>query len=185
MKYSMLFFALLFTAVSVFAQTKQFTREGHIHFFSDGVVEDIEANNYQVTSVIDLLNNKIAFSLQMKGFEFENALMQEHFNEKYVESDKFPKATFEGTFIAETPISTEQDASYPINVVGKMNIHGMENPVSAKGTFISKNGILSGTAEFDITLADYGIKIPGVVKDNIAETVRITVNSPYQAMPEK
>jgi polyisoprenoid-binding protein YceI len=106
--------------------------------------------------------------------------MQEHFNEKYVESDKFPKAQFKGSFTSEKAIDLSKDGEYNVTVKGTMSLHGVDKPVETKGTFTVKGGKLSGKAEFNLKLADYGIVIPGVVKDNIAEVVKVTVDAQYE-----
>jgi polyisoprenoid-binding protein YceI len=176
------FFAIaigVLTTSAGFAQ-KQFTRSANISFFSDTPMEKIEATNQQATSVVELEKNEMVFSVLMKSFEFEKALMQEHFNEKYVESDKFPKAQFKGTYKAEKAIDLKKDGTYPVTVSGTMNMHGVDKEVKATGTFTVKGGKLSGKSEFNLKLADYNINIPGVVKDNIAEQVKITVDATYE-----
>jgi polyisoprenoid-binding protein YceI len=176
------FFAafLLMVSTQVQAQDKYFTREGHVRFFSKAALEDIEANNYQVTSVVVPETGEMAFSMLMKGFKFKNALMQEHFNEKYVHSDKHPKAKFEGTWEGAVDMST--DGEYHVDVKGTMSLHGVDKEVTATGIFTVTDGGLSGTSTFNLTLADYDIKIPSAVKDNIAETVEITVKTSYNKM---
>lgn len=171
--------AVMLLATATFAQ-KYFTRSANISFYSDTPMEKIEATNHQATSVVDLEKSEMVFSVLMKSFEFEKALMQEHFNEKYVESDKFPKAQFKGTFKAEKTVDLSKDGEYPVAVSGTMNIHGVDKEVQTKGTFTVKGGKLMGKAEFMLKLADYDISIPGVVKDNIAEEVKITVDATYE-----
>ena len=171
--------AVMLLATATFAQ-KYFTRSANISFYSDTPVEKIEATNHQATSVVDLEKNEMVFSVLMKSFEFEKALMQEHFNEKYVESDKFPKAQFKGTFKAEKAVDLSKDGEYPVTVSGTMNIHGVDKQVTTKGTFTVKGGKLIGKSEFKLKVADYDITIPGVVKDNIAEEVKITVDATYE-----
>lgn len=171
--------ACLLLSVSVFGQ-KYFTRSGHINFFSEAALENITADNEQVSSIIDFENGEIVFSLLMKSFEFENALMQEHFNEKYVHSDKFPKATFKGKIANISDIDLATDGTYKLTVSGDMTIHGETKPVETVGTLTIKAGTMLANATFDLTLADYGISIPSVVIDNIAEVVAITVRMDYQ-----
>lgn len=179
MKKTFLAFSIVLLSTAVFAQ-KHFTRSANISFYSDTHMEKIEATNHQVTSVVDLGKSEMVFSVLMKSFEFEKALMQEHFNEKYVESDKFPKAQFKGTFVADKPIDLSKDGEYNVTVSGTMNLHGVDKEVKTKGTFTVKGGKLAGKAEFNLKLADYKITIPGVVKDNIAEEVKITVDATYE-----
>ncbi len=164
----------------VFAQ-KYLSKAAEVSFFSKAALENIEAHNRQGTTVVDFGKNEMVFTVLMKSFEFDKALMQEHFNEKYVESAKYPKATFKGTFKPERAIDLSVDGSYPVTVEGTMEIKGKTNPVKAEGMFIVKEGKLRGTSEFHIVLADYDIKIPGAVKDNIAEKVHVTVEANYDA----
>lgn len=179
MKKTVFTLALAFSVSFTFAQ-KQFTRSANISFFSDTPMEKIEATNHQVTSVVDLEKSEMVFSVLMKSFEFEKALMQEHFNEKYVKSDKFPKAQFKGSFKSDKAIDLKKDGDYPVAVSGTMNLHGVDKQVEAKGTFTVKGGKLVGKSEFNLKLADYDISIPGVVKENIAEEVKITVDATYE-----
>lgn len=163
-----------------FAQ-KYLSKTAQVSFFSKAALENIEAHNRQGTTVVDFEKNEMVFTVLMKSFEFDKALMQEHFNEKYVESAKYPKATFKGKFTPKGELALVKDGTYPVTVEGTMEIKGKTNPVKAEGRFIVKDGKLRGTSEFHIVLADYDIKIPGAVKDNIAEQVHVTVEADYDA----
>ena len=169
----------VFTFSTASAQ-KQFTRSANISFFSDTPIEKIEATNHQATSVVDLEKSEIVFSVLMKSFEFEKALMQEHFNEKYVESDKYPKAQFKGSYKSEKPIDLSKDGEYKVNVSGTMSMHGVDKEVASKSVFTVKGGVLKGKSEFSLKLADYKISVPGVVKEQIAEEIKITVDATYE-----
>lgn len=179
MKKTVFTLAITLSVSLSFAQ-KHFTRSANISFFSDTPMEKIEAHNHQATSVVDLEKNEMVFSVLMKSFEFEKALMQEHFNEKYVESDKFPKAQFKGTFKSDTNVDLKKDGNYPVEISGTMNLHGVDKPMSTKGVFTVKAGKLTGKADFKLKLADYDIAVPSVVKENIAEEVKITVDAAYE-----
>lgn len=167
-------------AGQAFAQ-KYVSRNANVSFFSKTPMENIEAHNRQGTTVIDFEKNEMVFTVLMKSFEFDKALMQEHFNEKYVESAKYPKGTFKGKFTPKGNINLSADGTYPVTVEGTMEIKGKTNPVKAEGIFIIKDGRLRGTSEFHIVLADYDIRIPGAVRDNIAEKVHVTVEADYNA----
>lgn len=170
----------IFAATSLQVQAQKYmTRTGHIKFFSHTAIEDIEANNHQVTSIIDTESGEFAFAVLMKGFQFEKALMQEHFNEKYVESDKFPKASFKGNITNLEEIDFSKDGSYKALVEGKLTIHGVTKEVKTEGTIDVKDGKIMANAVFPITVADYEIKIPSVVRDNIAKEVETTVEMSY------
>ncbi len=165
-----------FTTMDAAGQSKYFTREGKIEFLSKAPLEDITAINKKVTCILDIESGQMEFSVLMKAFEFEKALMQEHFNENYVESDKYPKAIFKGEIKNKDSVNFAKDGAYPVTVSGKMTIHGVTNDVSYPGNIMVKAGTVSGTAEIEIKLKDYEISIPKVVKDNIAETVKVTIH---------
>ena len=156
------------------------TKTGYIRFYSDGQIEKIEAINRTVNAVLDASTGDFVFRVLMKSFVFEKALMQEHFNENYVESDKFPNATFLGKIINIKDVNFLKDGVYPVTVNGKLTIHGETKEISEKGTLDVKNGMVSGKAKFDITLADYKISIPGAVTDNITKVIEVTVDVPLE-----
>ncbi|MEO8147061.1 MAG: YceI family protein [Bacteroidia bacterium] len=161
---------------SLNAQSKFFTRNGNISFFSDGSSEKIDAVNHKVSCVIDATTGQIEFGVLMQAFEFEKALMQEHFNENYVESEKFPKATFKGTIADNNIVKYNADGIYKVNVTGKLTLHGVTNDVTSKGTITVKGGKVIANAEFKILLEEYKIEIPSLVKDKVAKDVRIVVD---------
>ncbi len=160
-----------------FAQDKYFTRNGTITFFSSTPVEDIKAQNFGVTSVLDTKSGDMEFSLLMKSFEFKKALMQEHFNENYVESDKFPKASFKGKVQDISSVNFSKDGVYPVKVSGDMTIHGVTNPVTTDGTIEIKDGKVHANSKLMIKPEDYEIEIPSVVRDNIAQEMEVTVHT--------
>lgn len=177
-KPSIALFLLLAVFGSLQAQ-KHMTRNGHIWFFSHTPVEDIEAHNYQSTSIIDAETGDMAFVVLMKGFQFEKALMQEHFNEKYVESDIYPKATFKGKITNLSDVNFEQDGSYPVTVAGILNIHGVDQEVEATGTIAIEEGNINAQSTFPITLEAHEVQIPGMVRNKIAEVVNAHVDISY------
>ena len=168
------------TSISAFGQ-KYMTQSGQIQFFSKTPVENIEAINNQVSSVINLDNGEMAFSLLMKAFVFEKALMQEHFNEKYVESDKYPKATFKGTIQDFTALNLSSTAQ-TVHVKGILSIHGVSKEIETTASLSLADEIVSGQCRFVVALDDYGIKVPSVVKDNIASRIEITVDISYEKL---
>ncbi|HET9431875.1 MAG TPA: YceI family protein, partial [Chitinophagaceae bacterium] len=131
---------LLLVSGSLTAQGKFYTKGGKISFFSSTSMEDIEAINRSVTALLDTKSGDLQFSLLMKGFEFKKALMQEHFNAKYVESDKYPRAQFKGQVINNTQINYSADGSYDARVKGKLTIHGQTKDIEIPGTIIVKDG---------------------------------------------
>jgi polyisoprenoid-binding protein YceI len=164
--------SLAVTAVS--AQTKYFTKSGSISFFSKTSLENIEAKNSRAVCVIDAATGQIEIAVLMKAFEFPKALMQEHFNENYVESDKYPKSTFKGTIKNITSVNFTKDGTYPVSIFGTLTMHGVTKDLTTIGTIVVKDGKITGTTEFVIALADYNIEIPSVVADKIQKTIKIS-----------
>lgn len=171
----------LFASSALLAQ-KYFTREGKVSFFSDAKIEKIEAQNKTATSVYDAETGKLEFAVLIKGFQFEKALMQEHFNENYMESDKFPKATFKGNIGDFKSVNLSKDGVYPVKVKGQLTIHGVTKDVETEGKFTVKGGVITATSSFTVAIADYNIQIPAVVRDNIAKTVKIDISAPLQEL---
>lgn len=157
------------------------TRTGHIWFESHTPLEDIEAHTHQAMSVLNSENGELAFAVLIKGFQFEKALMQEHFNEKYMESDTYPKATFAGNLTDFSAIDLDQDGTYPAKATGSLTIHGVKKEIEADGQVTVKGDQLTLTSEFTVEVADYEIKIPSVVRDNIAKTITIFVDIPFES----
>ncbi|HSI90317.1 MAG TPA: YceI family protein [Adhaeribacter sp.] len=172
--------ALAFNRVQ--AQDKYFTKTGKISFFSSTPMEDIEAHNSKATSVLDAKTGKMEFAILMKAFEFKKALMEEHFNENYVESGKFPKATFAGAITDPAAVDFAKDGTYKVTVKGKMTIHGVTREVEAPGTITVQNGVVKASSVFNVAPEDYEIEIPKLVRDKIARQIKVTVDMDYQAL---
>lgn len=148
----------------------------YVHFYSDAPMEDIEAINMEGQSALDLETGEIVFSIPIKSFEFEKSLMQEHFNENYLESDKYPKATFTGKL---TGFSKSIKVNQKATAAGTMTIHGVAQQISVEGKLMVNDEIAEIECRFPIKLEDYKIKIPKVVFYNIAEVVDVTINFKY------
>ena len=130
-------------------------------------------------SVLNTQTGDMQFSVLIKSFHFEKALMEEHFNENYLESDKFPKATFKGVISDVSKISFTTDGMYSVSVSGDLTLHGVTKKISSTGTITVKGGKISADSKFNIKLADYNVSIPKLVKDNISETVEVKVAALY------
>lgn len=176
-KYFFSLIIFLCLSCTALAQNKLFTKAGVISFNSKTSVEKIQASNKKVLAVLDIVNNKIEFAVLIKGFEFEKALMQEHFNENYLESDKFPKAIFKGKFDVEKfTITATEGKPQTVNVSGSLTMHGVTKSVNTVAIISSKNKVLSAIATFTILLSDYNIKIPAINKNNVNNQVQVSVN---------
>ena len=174
-KLIVLLFLTSLISMSSFGQ-RFITKNGHVYFYSEAPMETIEAHNKQVNSALDIKTGDIIFKILMKSFIFEKALMQEHFNENYVESDKFPNATFKGKVTNMDAIEFSLPGSYDAIIEGELTIHGITQKVAAEGIFQVKNDMIHGKAKFNVAISDYDISIPGAVAGKIAEVVEITVD---------
>jgi hypothetical protein len=156
---------------------KYFTKNGKINFdaTSSGSPEKIGGINRTVTCVVDAKTGNMQFAVLMKGFEFERALMEEHFNENYVESDKFPKAEFKGAIANNDKVNYAKDGTYAVTVKGKLTMHGETKDVETEGKITVQGGKVSALADFNVSLADYKISIPGLVADKVSKSAKISV----------
>jgi polyisoprenoid-binding protein YceI len=175
-----LFILLNSLAIAGFSQTVQMTRSGQVSFFSKTPMENIEAVNNEVTSLIDTGKGEIVFAILIKSFHFDRALMEEHFNENYLESNKFPKATFQGKITNSTKIDFTKNGTYEAAIEGDLTIHGIKQRQAATGTLVVANGKISASSIFTVKLADYKVEIPSLVAEKISKTVEIHVNCRYE-----
>lgn len=176
--------ALLFaaTATSGMTQTKYITKSGHINFFSSAPIEDIAADNNAVGSIIDPATGELVFSLRMTNFQFDKKLMQQHFNENYVESDKFPKSTFKGFIINNDKLDYTKPGTFSVIVEGDLTIHGITKKIRTPGTIEVTGEGLKASSKFIIQPADFDIKIPAIMRNKIAEEIEVTVKMEYEPM---
>jgi len=166
--------AMLIAAYTANAQLIM-TKTGTISFHSHTILENVNAVNNNVLAVVDAGKKHMAFSCLMKQFDFEKKLMQEHFNENYAESDKYPKATFSGTYSGDADFT--KPGTYPVNVSGKLTIHGVTRDITVPAVFTVADGKVTGTTTFKVNPTDYNISIPFIVRDKIEKenTVKVTV----------
>jgi len=150
-------------------------RDGYIRFFSEAPLENIEAVNQKGLSIFESSSSDVAFTIPIVQFEFEKKLMQQHFNENYLESEKYPNATFKGAINGFTDTSGDQDLS----AVGEMTIHGVTREIKVSGKGVKEGNKIIFEASFPIDLAEYKIKIPKVVLYNIAEVVDVSIRFEY------
>lgn len=169
-------FALAETA---FAQRYRLV-SSHVSFFSEAPIEDIDAHTEKANSLFDASSGEIAFVVPILSFQFEKSLMQEHFNENYLESEQYPNASFEGNLSDFNEESTREQA---VTARGKFTIHGVTQGVDISGKVHIRGDSLHMQATFPIKLEDYNIKIPKVVFYNIAEIVDVNVQFSY--VPDK
>ncbi|MCC3157509.1 YceI family protein [Hymenobacter sp. 15J16-1T3B] len=163
------------TGAAAQAQTKFQTQAGTISFFSSTPIEDIAAKSTQASAVVDAATGRLAFSVPIRSFAFRNGLMQEHFNENYLESEKYPKATFTGAVLGWNPALLAAAGPHAVQVEGNLTIHGVTHRVRVPGTLEQQGTRLLLNARFSVQPADYHIEIPALVRDHIAKTVEVNV----------
>jgi hypothetical protein len=151
------------------------TATGQVTFFSSTPIEDIEALNQQVAAIFDLNAGKLAFSLLMRGFVFKSTLMQDHFNENYAESEKYPRARFSGLITKMPSDELLRSGPQPVEVQGHLTIHGVKRKIKVPGTLFLRGDELVATSKFAVAPADYKIKIPALVRDNIAKSIDVSI----------
>ncbi len=181
MKYLTLLCLLCFSVISAEAQ-RYITKSGHISFYSTTPIEDITANNHTVNSALDLKTGAFVFKVLMKSFEFEKALMQEHFNENFVESDKYPNAVFKGKVLDYESLNLVEGEVNNVLVEGNLTIHGVTQSIKEKGTLVLEDGRIKADSKFNLKPKDFEIKIPKAVVKNIAESVEVTVDLELKAL---
>jgi len=166
--------------VGYYSTAQKYTAESStITFFSDAAIEDIKATNTKSSSIFNSATGDIVFSIPIKDFEFAKSLMKEHFNEKYMETEKFPKATFQGKITGFQATATgEQQAT----AAGKLSIHGETNEINVPGTIVIQDGKLKMKSKFMVKLNDYKITIPQIVWQNIAEEVEVSIEFTYKSL---
>ena len=174
MKKSILFFSffLMLGSGLSFGQTLYRTSVGEVSFFSKTPALDIEALNNKAGAILNPSTRDFAIQMKITDFQFPNKLMQEHFNENYLESEKFPTAKFAGKITEEVDLS--KLGTYPVTAIGNMTIHGVTKPVTVKGTIVASATQLGVTFAFTVRTEDYKIEVPTLVFNKIAEVIEVS-----------
>jgi polyisoprenoid-binding protein YceI len=166
MKAYLSIFALI---IGLSASAQQYiTRQGTLSFDAGSPLEDITATSNSATAVYDASDGKLGVQVLMTSFQFKRALMQEHFNENYVESEVYPKAVFKGRF---------DDG----RAIGALTIHGVTQDINVPATLTEENEIAHLLLEFEATIEEFGIAIPGAVANKIDKQAKIQVDCKMQS----
>jgi hypothetical protein len=181
MKNLILILTTTFTLTCSATAQNYLTKNGTISFFSKTSVENIDAVNNQAVSVLNSQTGDIAFSILITGFLFKKALMQEHFNENYMESQKFPKGSFKGTITDIGKVDFKKNGTYSVSVTGDLSLHGETNKITIPATLQVKGKSIIANASFNVKTGDYKITIPKVVENNISKSIAVTVDCKYEA----
>lgn len=185
MKKSLVIVAVILCAINMNAQ-QFFTKTGTIYFDANSPLEKIEATTNKGTAVIDAGVGKIEVKMLVKSFHFKSALMEEHFNENYMESHKFPQAMFVGDIADIKSVNLQKDGTYKVNIKGKLTMHNVTKDVTTQAVLtVSNKAITEAKANFKVLVADYGIAIPAAVKDKIAKEAKIDVDMKLQPLTTK
>ena len=171
-------FVLLIASIGAFGQGKFISKNAYISFYSLTPLEDILGESNEAVSILNGETGDIGFQAIMTTFHFRRALMEEHFNENYMESNKYPKSKFNGKIegfnqdMLKGPVTD-------IKITGILNVHGVDKNITVPGTLGMQDGKLMGTSKFKVAPEDFGITIPSLVRDKIAKEFEITIKANY------
>jgi polyisoprenoid-binding protein YceI len=178
----LIIFALLTASYSVPAFAQIYTvKDGSVYFYSKAPIEDIQAASNNVQAIVNTHTKEVAFIIPIRSFQFAKDLMREHFNEKYMESDKYPNAAFSGKI--KEDIDWTKDGKYPATVTGNMKIHGVKREETYAGVVTVKGGDISVECKFNVPIKDYNISKPKLLFQNIADTINVKMDvnlQPYK-----
>jgi polyisoprenoid-binding protein YceI len=157
------------------------TASGQTSFHSSTPAEDINAVNKKTQAILNTTTGEIAVLMNMRDFDFPNELMEEHFNENYIESVKYPRATFKGKL--DQPVNITQNGRNELAATGTFTVHGVSQPRTLKGTLVVKDGKLQLDSEFEVALVDHKIEVPKIVFVKIAQIIQVKAS--YTLTPYK
>ena len=180
---------LLLIVLSCFITTtyaqKYITKTGTIQIFSETPLFTIDGVNKKVASILNTDNGEIVASTLVRSFKFEEALVEEHFNENYIESHKFSKAVFKGKIANYKKADFAKDGNYNVTIKGKLTIHGQTRDITEKAKVKIRNGNIAATAEFDVSLKEYKIKVEKAYKNAIKDAVLLKIKFNYKPYKKK
>jgi len=179
--FSILLFFILFTAPEICCSQEYYqTTDAKTKFYSSAPVEDIEAISNEGISVINAKTGGISIQIKIRSYRFRKALMQEHFNENYMESHDFPNAAFKGEILENLDFSSREEQE--VTIKGILDVHGVKKDRTIPATIVINNGDLFLTSQFDVACKDHDIKIPKIFWKNIAEVVQVNVTAKYKKL---
>ncbi len=159
---------------------KYITKTGKIEIFSQTPLFTIDGVNKKVASILNAANGDIVASTLVRSFRFEEALVEEHFNENYLEPNKFPKSIFKGKIVNFSDVDINKNGTYDITIAGKLTIHGVTHDISEPGKLIVKDGNITGTTSFNVSLQDYKVKIEKAYKKAIKDAILLKIHFNYK-----
>jgi YceI-like domain len=180
MKHLLTVLALFLLTYTSQAQDVWMGTTNEISFFSKTAIEDIVAKSTSLVAAMNIKTKKIFFKVKNTSFIFPKALMQEHFNENYMESEKYPFSDFNGVLIDSANTDLTKDGAHEMWVAGKLNIHGVTKEYKTKVSFFTKDGKIRGVANFKVRLDDHKIERPSLVAQSLAEVIDIKVDCTFE-----
>lgn len=180
MRYFVLFILFFLLGNSILAQDKYFTKTGHIYFISHTDAIDIDGNNRQVVSFLDIKTGELIFAVLIKSFEFSLATALEHFNETYLESHKFPKAHFKGKIVELNFLDMNKPGKYEVSVSGMLTLHGVTKEINEKATIVIEKNQIRASANLKVNIDEYGIVVPKIVEERVAKMVDVKIDADYR-----
>ena len=179
MQKALLFFLLL-TGIIAVGQSKYMTKTGSMSFeASQPTFEPIEASHTAVSALLNAETGELAVLALVRGFRFPLALMEEHFNENYIESHKYPKTSFKGSILNFDPNALSNQPR-TVQLTGELSMHGVTNTINVEGRMTKIDGLITLESSFAVKTSDYAIEIPSLVRKQIDENVQIEVSLPLQ-----
>jgi hypothetical protein len=177
--YYLLIILLVSIGFSAKAQTVYVLKSSNIYFFAGTPIEDIEADNIKSVSFFDSKTGDIRWSIPINSFKFKNALMEEHFNENYLESEKYPKAEYVGKIMNPETYDFSKPNTFVVKVQGELTMHGIKKSKTIEVTIKNESRAFTANTKFDILLADYNIQRPQILWEKLSETVSVTSTLNY------
>jgi hypothetical protein len=169
---------ILLSMLNIHAGQDLYTcKNARITLFSSALIEDIKAVTSTGVSVYNAATGELDFSVPISSFQFDKAFMQQHFNSDYMESDRYPRATFKGKI--QESIDVSNDGTYTVYTRGELTVHGITQTRTIPGTLTVKNGIVYMASEFMVNCADHHIDIPQILFYHIAESIKINITATY------
>ena len=159
---------------------KYITKSGVCDIYSETPAFTIEGSNKKVASILDMSNGNIISSTLIRSFKFKEALVEEHFNENYLEPHKFPKSVFKGKIDNFAEIDLSKDTTYNIAISGKLTIHGVTQSIKEKGTVTVKAGNISASTVFNVSLAAHQVKVEKAYKHAIKDDIKLKIRFDYK-----
>jgi hypothetical protein len=164
----------------VYAQELYALKSGKVNFFAGTPIEDIDAVNTKITSFLNIKTGDVVITMRNTDFTFKRALMQEHFNENYMESEKYPKSEFKGKVLNISTLDLSVSGEYKVEVEGNFTIHGIAKPRKIEVVIVNKDGSIQADSKFQALLADHKIERPQIVWEKLAENVQVTLSLSYE-----